>query len=93
MQLKVCSNDDNPLCCIAKYEYSETETDGVFSLGVYKGIHTRDGSVRETMGFGICTILKCNARTSNQCDSYVSILIRIIFRDLARNLKSLIYGL
>jgi len=69
-ELKVCSNDENPLCCITKYEYSETETDGVFSLGVFKGIHTRDGSVRGSMGFGICTILKCNSRTSNMCDSY-----------------------
>ena len=39
---------------------------------MFSGIHYRDGSVRESMGFGICTVLKCNSKTSDMCDSHVS---------------------
>ena len=60
------------LCCVADYAYSVAEEDGHFSLGVFQGIHFRDGSVRESLGYGICTVMKCNSRTSTMCDSYVS---------------------
>merc|ERR1712223_134282 len=69
-EVKVCGEGDEPLCCVASYEYSQTESDGIFSLGMFSGIHYRDGSVRESMGFGICTVLKCNSKTSNMCDSH-----------------------
>ena len=74
LQVKICGPGGNPLCCVTSYEYSQTETDGKFSLGVFEGIHYRDGSVRESMGFGICTILKCNSETSNLCDSHVCVI-------------------
>ena len=57
---------------MTSYEYSQTEKDGIFSLGVFSGIHYRDGSVRESMGFGICTVLKCNSKTADLCASHVS---------------------
>jgi len=71
-EVKVCSKGETPLCCITSYQYSQTENDGIFSLGVFNGIHYRDGSVRESMGFGICTVLKCNSKTADMCDSHVS---------------------
>ena len=75
--MKVCASGEKPLCCITSYEYTLTKTDGRFSLGVFEGTHYKDGSVRESRGYGICTVLKCNSNTSTLCDSYVSQIILI----------------
>ena len=68
-EVKICGSGENPLCCVTSYEYSETLTDGKFSLGVFEGIHYDGASVRGSMGFGICTIVKCNSVKSNLCYS------------------------
>ena len=73
-QVKICGSGENPLCCLTSYEYSQTEIDGTFSLGVFEGIHYEDASVRESMGLAICTILKCNSETSNLCYSSVGVI-------------------
>ena len=78
--MKICTAGEKPLCCLASYEYSVTESDGRFSLGVFEGIHFRDGSVRESMGFALCTILKCNSNTSTLCDSHVRNSIIMLFK-------------
>ena len=70
--MKVCGSGSDALCCISKYDYDLNQNDGRFSLGIFEGIHYRDGSVRGSMGYQICTIMKCNATTSHLCDSYVS---------------------
>ncbi len=70
-QVKVCNDKDPKLCCIADYEYEATEEDGMFSLGVYEGNHTREGSVKGSMGFAVCTVMKCSSSTSDKCDSWV----------------------
>ena len=72
-KVKVCGSGESPLCCVTSYEYSPTEEDGRFSLGVFEGIHYKDGSVRESMGFAMCTVLKCNSATSDLCASHVRI--------------------
>ena len=66
------SGESDGLCCVAEYEYSAAKDDGHFSLGVFEGTHYKDGSVRLSMGFGICTVMKCNSKTSTMCDSLVS---------------------
>ena len=79
--MKVCSPGEKPLCCVTNYEYTLTNTDGRFSLGVFEGTHYKDGSVRGSMGYGICTVLKCNSNTSTLCDSYVRKTMLTIHQD------------
>ena len=90
----VCGSGSNSLCCISKYDYDLKPDDGRFSLGIFEGIHYRDGSVRGSMGYQICTIMKCNKTTSHLCDSYVgkiSILIIILFSFNAYSLNFILY--
>ena len=67
--VKVCSSNDTSFCCIASYQYSVSDEDGRFSLGVFVGNHTKLASVRGSMGFALCTIVKCNSTTYDKCDS------------------------
>ncbi len=57
---------------MAEYEYDMTEEDGVFSLGVFEGNHTKEGSIKGSMGYSVCTVMKCNSLDPLKCNSWVS---------------------
>ncbi len=64
---KICNGKNPRLCCLAEYDYEEQEVDGLFSLGVFEGNHTEDGSTKGSMGFAVCTILKCSSQNPSNC--------------------------
>ena len=68
-RVKICSSGNDNLCCVTKYNYSRTDIDGTFSLGVFKGIYHKNESVRGVMVNSLCVIVKCNSETPNLCDS------------------------
>ena len=56
---QVCSED---LCCLADFDYldSDSAAGDVFSLGVFSGNHTKDGSVAGSFYMEMCTVMKCD---------------------------------
>jgi len=63
---KVCT-DDKSLCCLAEFVADLTDTT-VFSLGVFKGDHFKDGSIAGQFRMEMCTVLKCDPDDSaNTC--------------------------
>ena len=56
---KVC---DGTLCCLA--EFSLEETREVFSLGVFRGDHYKDGSVFGHWRMEMCSVMKCDPENS-----------------------------
>jgi len=68
---KVCT-DDGALCCIAEYK-AEFNQETVFSLGVFRGDHFKDGSVAGQWNLEMCTVLKCDPKDSfNTCTQDLS---------------------
>jgi hypothetical protein len=63
---KVCTED---LCCLADFSFEMT--DDVFSLGVFSGNHTKDGSVAGSFYIEMCTVMKCDPRdVPGTCEQY-----------------------
>lgn len=60
---KVC-NGDLSLCCLLDYSFDSTGD--IFSLGVFSGLHTKDGSVRGGLYMEMCTMMKCDAGAQSQ---------------------------
>jgi len=68
---KVCT-DDKSFCCLAEFEVEFTNTT-VFSLGIFKGDHSKDGSIAGQFRMEMCTILKCDpVDSANTCSQDLS---------------------
>ena len=66
---KVCWDEEETFCCLADYISDVFTTEDVFSLGIFSGNHTKDGSVLGSFYIEMCTIMKCNPRdVENTCD-------------------------
>ena len=66
---KVCWDEQETFCCLADYNSNVFDTEDVFSLGIFSGNHTKDGSVLGSFYIEMCTIMKCNPRDiENTCD-------------------------
>ena len=65
---KVCT-EDGSLCCLADFTYHQRED--VFSLGVFSGRHTEDGSVAGSFYIELCTVMKCDPQNVEEtCQQY-----------------------
>ena len=53
---KVCT-DDGAFCCLAEFE-ADFNQQTVFSLGVFRGDHYKDGSVAGYWKMEMCTVIK-----------------------------------
>ena len=63
---QVCSGD---LCCLADFAYLDSVSGDVFSLGVFSGNHTKDGSVAGSFYLEMCTVIKCDpADVAGTCE-------------------------
>ena len=65
---QVCSQD---LCCLADFDYLNIDSvaGDVFSLGVFSGNHTKDGSVAGSFYMEMCTVMKCDpADVAGTCE-------------------------
>ena len=62
---KVCT-EDGSLCCLADFIFEEA--DEIFSLGVFSGTHTKDGSVSGSFYIEMCTIMKCDPNNVDMCE-------------------------
>ena len=66
---KVCWDEEETFCCLADYIADAFYWNDVFSLGIFSGSHTKDGSVSGSFYIEMCTIMKCNPRDiENTCD-------------------------
>ena len=66
---KVCWDEEETFCCLADYISDVFYTEDIFSLGIFSGNHTKDGSVLGSFYIEMCTIMKCNPRdVENTCD-------------------------
>jgi len=57
---KVCT-DDGAFCCIAEYQ-ADFNQQTVFSLGVFRGDHFKDGSIAGRWNLEMCTVMKCDPK-------------------------------
>ena len=62
---KVCT-EDGSLCCLADFIFEEAGD--IFSLGVFSGSHTKDGSVSGSFYMEMCTIMKCDPDNVDMCE-------------------------
>ena len=60
--VKVC---DGSFCCVA--EFSLEESRDVFSLGVFRGDHYKDGSVTGHWRMEMCSVMKCDPVQPTTC--------------------------
>lgn len=60
--LDICYNDSD-ICCSLTYKMAEKRADEMYALGVFDGLHTREGQYY----LRICTLIKCLGLSRDTC--------------------------
>lgn len=60
--LDVCYNGSD-ICCSLTYKMTEKQTDEMYAIGVFDGLHTREGQYY----LRICALIKCHGLSRDSC--------------------------
>lgn len=60
--LDVCYNRSD-ICCSLTYKMTETQADEMYAIGVFDGLHTREGQYY----LRICALIKCHGLSRDSC--------------------------